>query len=900
MKIYRNAIVAAMVAMLAVLLAGCTADGVADNRETEYGYVQFKLYKKASYEAADTAAAMSRSGIQEELDYLADACKVMVVLSYGDTAISQTLVLSSADSDRAEFGLRSDKLKLLTGDYRIITYSLFDANDNEIYIETEMDEARNGFSVVSGGLVVHDLTAKVAPRGWVRFSLLKDLSGFDADKWGLSRAADERSRQYTFDEIKYFTVSVQNTKTNAVTEFDRLKMKFSIHFDEDDRESTESGFQTSSSKCDSLLNIPAGTYRIHSYEAFDENKILLESNSSPKEVLFEVKDNSITDVNAEITLYEADEYIKDGYALYEIWKALDGPNWYASGEDDVQGGNWDFNRSPDLWCNQPGVQVHSNGRVARLAINNMAYRGDMPAAIGQLTEMVELYLGTHNDNNGNVSLNYDPTADLSLSITERSRERMSHHKQMLAELHPATQLSMPCAMALNMKDIHIPASRFYDLGYSEDEMFDPSNGRQLQLRPMDMSHGKLTNGLKSLPAEIGNLTKLEYLFIANSPIEELPEELANLTACTDIELYNCPKMTKFPMALAKMPNIISLNISNNSQWPAEEIEAGMKALATGPSGKKIQILYARQNSIKELPEEMSELHAIGLLDLAYNQIETLHPLGKDVAPVQLYLNHNRITKIPLNSDDIFCAIEDTETINFADNLLTEFPGMFTAKSKYVISSVDFSNNRITGFPADFKGINAETFSLACNPITEFPKCLADTDSQVAYIIMRGCRVATIPEGSFSGKYSEQLISFDLSYNMLTDMPDDFSAGGLPFLYGLDLSYNSFSKFPREPLNCMGLTVFAIRAQRDANGDRSLREWPQGLYNHSGLRAFMIGSNDLRKVEDTISPNIFNLDISDNPQIIFDASGICAYWQVGAYNLIYDKTQQIIGCDAMLE
>lgn len=107
-------------------------------------------------------------------------------------------------------------------------------------------------------------------------------------------------------------------------------------------------------------------------------------------------------------------------------------------------------------------------------------------------------------------------------------------------------------------------------------------------------------------------------------------------------------------------------------------------------------------------------------------------------------------------------------------------------------------------------------------------------------------------------------------------------------------------FPWSPLNCAGLTVYAIRGQRDAQGNRCLREWPTGLYQHTGLRGFYIGSNDLRKIDDTISHLIYHLDISDNPNITFDASAICYYWQQGAYNLIYDKTQNILNCDKMLE
>jgi hypothetical protein len=57
---------------------------------------------------------------------------------------------------------------------------------------------------------------------------------------------------------------------------------------------------------------------------------------------------------------------------------------------------------------------------------------------------------------------------------------------------------------------------------------------------------------------------------------------------------------------------------------------------------------------------------------------------------------------------------------------------------------------------------------------------------------------------------------------------------------------------------------------------------------------------LRKIEDTISTLIYYLDISDNPNIIFDASDISYAWRTGAYILIYDKTQNILNCDYMLE
>jgi Leucine-rich repeat (LRR) protein len=183
---------------------------------------------------------------------------------------------------------------------------------------------------------------------------------------------------------------------------------------------------------------------------------------------------------------------------------------------------------------------------------------------------------------------------------------------------------------------------------------------------------------------------------------------------------------------------------------------------------------------------------------------------------------------------------------------------------------------------------------------KYPLGFAKTNSFIAYIILRACNIEEIPEGAFTYKNSVDLVSLDLSYNKLTDLPREMHAGNMPYLYGVELSFNCFSEFPYEPLDASGLTVFAIRSQRDENGNRCLKEWPTGIYQHTGLRGLYIGSNDLRKIEDTISTLIYYLDISDNPNIIFDASDICYAWRTGAYILIYDKTQNILNCDYMLE
>lgn len=893
------------VAVVALLVQGCAKDNTIDLREKDYGYVQFKLYKRASY----NPETQSSRAADDELDFLAEAFKVEVVISTeSGRKLYQTLILSSSDKEAAEFGLRSGKLKLLAGQYRLVQIKLFDALDKEIY--NKLVDANGEFSVCEGGLTLHDVLVDVVERGKAKFSLIKDFSDFNNIPEVEVRS--ERENEYTFDEIKAVTLNVQKINSQGQPfgreiKLEKLPAKFSQHFDEENVQSDTHGYKTSSIVCDTLLSLEAAKYRVMSYTTYASTKdiVPLEVNTTPADAKYDfvVTDNETTEVDVRVKLYETDEYIKDNYALYAIWLSLDGPNWCYDGEEYPRGVNWDFNKDVDLWCEQPGVQVHPNGRIASLDLSNFGFKGDMSPAIKQLTELVVLNLGTHNDTN----IMYDPSLDMKRSHLERQRTLLEDQRAYLRSIHPAIQMSEPCARALMEKGLTSPAIALYEQGFKESDIIDKMSGTQT-IRKYDMNHGVLKNGLTSLPKEICELKKLETLNIANSAIAELPEEIGDLESLSSLEIYNCPNMEKFPVAVGRLPLLRSVNISNNKQWSTEEIEKGIEALAKGASRKTIEILYARENNLSKLDKEWfgenRGFEAMGLLDLAFNKIKRVDALGKDVELIQLYLDYNEIEEIPHDSDGYFCGYNDMESFSVNFNKLKKVPNIFNSNNLYTMSSVSFAGNQITGCEGEedgsYKGIKVKTLTLSMNPLGKYPKAFADSESIFEYLVASACQIEKIDEGCLSHKNAVNHMSFDLSYNRLKELPKDFHAGNMPYLYGVDLSFNRFENFPYYVLDAAGLTVLALRSQRNEKGERCLREWPQGIYQHVGLRGLYLGSNDLRKIEDTISTLCYYLDISDNPNIIFDASDICYAWQVGAYILYYDKTQKILNCDAMLE
>ena len=902
MKFYKSFLLSVFMTYLVLIFGGCSKVEEPDHRERDYGYVQFKLYKEASYQKS--------KALVQKLEYLHDATKIKITLQYDGKLISQTLVLSAADEAAAEYGIRSEKLKMLEGRYKVINYTLYDKLDEKLYETSLSSEAV--FDVVPGGLEVYDILVDAVGRGEAEFTLVKDFSNFEPKVKSVNR-------EYTFDEIKTVSIRVKSQNTGKETLLEHLKTEFSIHFDEtDDIED----YQVATLKCDTLLTMEAGKYTILSYSTYDKKKALLETMLLSSRKDFDIFDNRTTKVNVPVSLHQTDAYIQDYYVLRDIWQALDGENWYYIGENFNTGTNWDFNKDVDLWGDQPGVQLHSNGRVALIDLSNFGFSGEMPESLGNLTELVELYLGTHNDTN---VFTYEPDeqGDGTLGVTDQ--ERLKAAKAYLRATHPVQQFSEPIARALTIKGVDIPEIAMYKK-FSEKEIFDDKKPGHMRVRPMDTNPGTIVNGLTKLPESIGNLKKLQKLCIANSTLASLPESMKGMESLTDLELYNLPKMVKFPEVLAQMPALIQANLSSNPQWGeahatyqrhdgagnGTESDFGLDILAdeNSPASKTLQMLYMNGCGLTEVTKDIKNLKSLGLLSLSKNDIDKVYSFGSDVVMVQLYLDHNKIEKLEMqDGHDVFCGMDDVESISFSNNRLTKFPDIFTAKSNFIMKSVDFSYNNITEVenamtdkdgPCLYKGINVETLTLTNNPIEVFPIEFAKSKSRVAFFNMRGCSLSKIPEEAFDleKESSEFLMSLDFSYNHLKTLPETFNATNIPYLYGLELSYNEFSKFPYTALDCSGLTVFGIRGQRDKAGQRCLSEWPLNIRQHTGLRGFYIGSNNLGKIDDTISPICYYLEVSDNPDIILDASSVCYEYSIGMYYLIYDKDQDIRGCDIM--
>ena len=871
---------------MVTVMSSCSDDD--EVLRSVYGYAQFKVLKNSSLKGESEASRSS------ELDYLNEAKKVRVVLTNNGKTIQQTLKLNAFNEENAEYGLRSDKVELVAGAYQLVGFYLYNKLDQEIYAGTANEEPM--FDVVPDGLAVKTLGVDVVSRGQVAFRVVKDIAK--------SRSSEDT---YRFSAIRSISFKVKNLFTNEVTAVEKLKVKYTEDFKEGTTdEELYPGQNTlySYGKCDSLVWLKSGSYQVVEYSTYSDVKAsqLLEYSKVPTSKTFIVKDNQVTQyAEVPVQMNETDENIKDYFALKAIWESLDGPHWSYKGEVEYNGTNWNFNKDIDMWGDQPGVQLDSKGRVATISLDGMGARGVVPDAIGQLTKLSILSLGSHSEMIGghlfqNVSAN--------MTAEQKKAMRYDYHNLMNA----------------------------YDFRESLSDMWQKTINMNPDEKPIKKSRvsvkgiqfGDLTNHITGISRAMMRLTDLEQFYIANSPItsdnffvdiqEESPfyiekDELswANLDKLVDMEIYNCPNLTYLPMELFDengIPELQMLNISCSKGIEGYQLRDDLIGLINGNAGDKIQILYMGYNNLEEFPEyeDLKKMKMLGMLDCTNNKVHTLHPFGKEVNLVNLSLDYNEITEIPRADDGYFCGYNDVESFSVSHNKLTKVPNIFNAKSIYVMKAVNFSFNQIDGCEDgdDYKGINCSQLDLKNNNFTVFPSILFKTNSPLNYLVLAGNKLTKIKDGDLKGKQSYKLEALDLSYNRLTELSNDFTSLTLPYLSGLEISYNSFSKFPMHVLGISTLQKLFIRNQRDNDGNRCLSEWPTGIYQNPSMVFFCIGSNDLRKIEDTISPYIRFLEIKDNPNICIDLSAVCDYIKAGLYELTYDKTQDIRGCDILFK
>jgi Leucine-rich repeat (LRR) protein len=183
---------------------------------------------------------------------------------------------------------------------------------------------------------------------------------------------------------------------------------------------------------------------------------------------------------------------------------------------------------------------------------------------------------------------------------------------------------------------------------------------QLEVLILDGDYFLLETGFSTLPATIGQFTKLKHLQLQHCQIDSLPAEIKELQNLPTLNLgYN--QLTALPAQLGELKNLTTLDLRSNqlTALPAEIgglknltglnlVRNQLTALPAEIGGlKNLTTLYLGGNQLTALPAELGELKNLTWLDLGHNQLTALPAqLGELKNLTELDLSHNELTALP--------------------------------------------------------------------------------------------------------------------------------------------------------------------------------------------------------------------------------------------------------------
>lgn len=846
-----------LLAVSLLFCTGCSDDDIVSNEG--YGYLQVQLFKAGS----------TRSLLEgNPLEHLRDAKKIRISMLYNGKTIEQTLNLLSGSDANAEYSLTSEDMALRSGEYRVLGYALYgdykDGDMADILQVVSMDDNVR-FVVHANQLTKQPLEVEAKKYGKFSAHIIRLEPN-------ITRAGvPVYSEMFSYKDIDSVQLVLERSVNGVVYREDR-KVKAYANITE------EPTFETDS------IDIQVGNYKITHFELFNKRRQFMYAQDV--EVRFEVNNFTLTKSDLGVQL-PTTQGLRDGIVLKQIWDAMDGENWKFH-DQGAYGGNWVFKLSDgsprpiSAWTKQPGVTVSSYGRVISLNLGAFNPMGDVPDAIGQLDALERLYLGEHTDEvyytlEGVGAMHYtispytlSKTTDIKLHRMDIARER-----SLIRKMNGSNSAMMSKEYDSNIRGFK------YATGRVETGTYDPANR------------------ITGISEEIGKLTNLTELYIANTMITKLPESMSKLTNVTDLELFNNPFTELDGNIFKGMKDLTAVNIDrlyNLSE--AQILDALDKMCETCP---RIQLLYLCNMKLTKLPSKLNRLTDLRLLDISNNKVKSI-PSLLPLAPIQVIFDHNELTSLPAN----LFNIDDIESFSCTDNKLKEFPAVLSnLKGLYSFDSVDLTGNRIHGFQEGFEGIRTERLILAVNLMGHLPgetshgfmpEEFAKTKSIINYLDLSYNNIDTIRNTAIKGL--PYLRALDLSKNELRYLPSAFNTENLPYLTGVDISHNQFREFPNSILNVSALQQLLISDQgyfRDAAETqwvRTMTQWPEYLHLHSSLTNVDMSGNDFRTVTN-FPENLITLNVSNNPHIKMVVPQDVMYrLSKGTYVLICDEEQDI--------
>jgi internalin A len=353
------------------------------------------------------------------------------------------------------------------------------------------------------------------------------------------------------------------------------------------------------------------------------------------------------------------------------------------------------------------------------------------------------------------------------------RRRSPGQEEALRRIRQARQTGAPMLDLSGLELTTLPAEigqltnlEFLNLRSNKLTELPAEIGRLPNLQVLDAGlglHGRLT----TLPAEIGQLANLRVLALQMHKLTRLPAEIGQLRNLRTLNLYG-NQLTELPAEIFHLRNLEHLQLWDN---PLVELPSqigqltNLRELAVGraPATKS-------SKELTELPPEIGQLTKLEVLKLTQNALARLPPeLGQLINLRTLELANNRLTELPAEIDQL----SNLEKLDLYGNKLTEVPAVVgqlrNLRRLRLGMIVRWSDEKDLGGLANLQALtNLEQLDLDGNLLARFPSEL--------------CQLTNLRE-------------LDLSGNRLTELPAEL--GQLTSLEKLNLRGNRLAELPTE-------------------------------------------------------------------------------------------------------
>jgi len=356
----------------------------------------------------------------------------------------------------------------------------------------------------------------------------------------------------------------------------------------------------------------------------------------------------VCDVQAAIPTSERD-------ALIALYNSTNGNSW----NDNT---NWlGAAGTEDTWF---GVTV-SNDQVVRMVLHRNQLTGTIPAELGNLVNVRQLYLGD-NQLAGTIPPELGDLANI---------EILDFRNNRLTGTIPPDLGNLSNLQTLNLGNNQLLT------GSIPAELSNLANLEELTLWDNQL--------MGTIPPELGNLTSLERLRLDRNQLTgTVPSQLGTLTNLEILRLHENQLMGTIPLELGNLTNLIELTVGNNQVTGTIPPELGKLT--------NLQILNLWDNQLTgPIPPELGTLPDLAELLLDRNQLSGTIPteLGNLANLERLRLHSNQLTgPIPPELGDL-TALE--VELRLENNQLT---GTIPAELGNLASlhELRLANNQLTG------------------------------------------------------------------------------------------------------------------------------------------------------------------------------------------------------------